>query len=230
MRHPRRNVAVCCMCCRVLPCVAVHCSALQCVAVCCSVLRCVAVCCNVLQSATGVAREVASFYSCIRRVRECDMSHSGVWHKLSTCVTGHIHMRDTTHSYMWHDSFTCLTWIMYLCDAFICVTWLLPVCDVTHSYVYRDSFICVSGQGRLIFSSAWHVLERDVTLSCVWHCAFKCVTCHNFCGTWHVRERDVTHLYVWHNLFMCVTRLFHAWNLTEPLSFTHKRAYTCVCV
>ena len=42
-------VAVCSVCCSVLPCVAVCCSVLQCVAVCCCVLQCVAVCCSVLQ-------------------------------------------------------------------------------------------------------------------------------------------------------------------------------------
>jgi len=89
------------------------------------------------------------------------MTHSYVWHDLSTCVTWHIQTRDMTHPFARRDSFMCVTWPVPMwdttrsyvwCDSFICVTWFIHmrgtshsyVCDMTRSYVTHDSVVkCV---------------------------------------------------------------------------------------
>jgi len=96
-----------------------------------------------------------------------------------------------SHPYMCHDSFN-VPWLI-LCV--LCVPWLIHMCDMLRSDVYTpriymrwNSFICV-----------------PMTLLCVRHDSFTCVTFCVLMPTSLIHVCNVTPSYTWHDSFICVT-------------------------
>ena len=108
--------------------------------------------------------------------RNCDMTHSCLWHDsfISTYVSLLVRMRRPTSErdiaevyrtrliHTWHDTY--ITWHAS-CQRPVHVTKLIHVCHKTPCYVWHDAVRCAT----------WLLLLCDMTFSGVWHDSFWCV-------------------------------------------------------
>jgi len=103
----------------------------------------------------------------------CDMTHTRVWHTVSSCMTWlvsmwksnscppwgsthHVYLCDVPHLHMWRDSF-------------IFATLLIHTCGITHTYVWCDSFTCATW---LMHTLRVHTSGLSNVLSTRYECSY----------------------------------------------------------
>jgi len=177
----------------------------------------------------------ASFICVTWLIHMCDMTISYAWHDVficvrlmhvCTCLCSHTTTRaliNKRHTYLMR-----MTWLIHMCDTthslachdhFISVTRIIHMRHVAHSYVsmFTHNHTCFTKEMvHLPHSCDMTHSMCDMTISCVWHDSFICVTPHlRMCQCPPTTTRTLTNkrynylIHVWYDSFTCVRWLLH---------------------